>query len=174
VINKNYTELNSDLLEQFRIKDPTGDSLFELLFRLYKAGKNGRRIAEEKYQSEPYKNIFQRFWKEGKPDYRSLITILASSGCVGKNIYSENMTLPEMEQFIHSLDTILVNDEDRFIRYYRYAYEAIMTYLRFKNEGKTDKDIQRTMYDDLKSSDFNTLFDQICMIADGRESENNN
>ena len=66
--------------------------------------------------------------------------------------------------------TVLENTPEKFIRYYSYAYESILSYLRIKNAGKDEKDIQRTMYDDLRGSDFNTLYDQVCMTADGRET----
>jgi hypothetical protein len=169
VINKNYTELRNELLGQFRDRDPHGEMMFDLLFRLYQASETGRTVAEEKYQTESYRNLFQRFWKEGKPDYRALITILASCGCVRENIYNSNVTLQHLEAFVERVIDVLVNDRDRYVRHYGYAYEAIMTYLRVKNSGKSDKDIQRTMFDDLKTSDFTTLYDQICMISDGRE-----
>lgn len=169
VINKNYTELRSDLLEGFQKSDPQGEAMFELLFSLNKAAIEGRKVAENRYQGEAYRNIFQRFWKEGKPDYRSLITILAACGCVRRNIYEGNITITQLEVFIDNLRDELANEEGKFVRYYCYAYEAIMSFLRITNAGKTDKDIHRTMYDDLKVSDFNTLYDQICIVADGRE-----
>src|SRR5215211_1296412 len=98
-----------------------------------------------------------------------MITILASCGCVRQNIYDASVTLQHLESFVEQVIDVLIKDRDRYIRHYGYAYEAIMTYLRVKNSAKSDKDIQRTMFDDLRTSDFNTLYDTICMISDGRE-----
>jgi hypothetical protein len=131
----------------------------------------GQTEAERRYQSESYRNIFQRFWKEGKPDYRALITILASCGCVKINVYETHRSQTGMEEFIDSLNSIITNDHEKFVRHYCYAYEAIMAFLRSTNQERTDQEMQKKMFDDLRSSNFDALYDLICMFADGRESD---
>lgn len=170
VINKNYTELRSDLLEEFQKHDPKGELIFGLLVALALGANEGRTATEARYKGGKNAEMFQRFWKENKPDYRSLITILAACGSVRMNIYEDSITVGHLERFLSELQKLLNTERDRFVRYYGWAYEAIASYLRITNNGKTMIDIQRTMYDDLKSSDFLVLYDEICMTADDREA----
>ncbi len=72
--------------------------------------------------------------------------------------------------FLDKLRSVIENDRARFIRYYRYAFETIANYLLTINSAKEEKEILRTMYDDIRSAHFNTLYKHISIMADGREN----
>jgi len=144
-VSANFTELRSDLLGALETQELESEETFNTLFKLYSAAQEGREVTERTYKDESYKNIFQRFWKENKPNYRSLLTILAACGCTNTNIY----------------------DKAEFVRYYQYAFEA--TAHRLMSSGKDENETLRTMYDGLRGAGFDNLYKQLRLIADGRE-----
>lgn len=168
VISTNYTELRSDLLERLQHTDPAGEQTLVFLFRLFSVAREGKEVAERKYLD---KQVYARFWNDNKPDYRSLLTLLAACGCVKMNIYKVYNQFNIIEVFLGELDSILTNDKDRFIRYYCYAYEAIVSYLNSKRAGESAVEKQRYMYDDLRGAPFEALYDNIRMVAGFREDE---
>lgn len=175
IFNKAYNVLRDDALIKLQEKDPYGEDILELLFQLYKSSADGRDKAEETFQNETDKTIFQRFLKEDKADYRSLTAILAACGAVNSNIYSKTNTNSKssyetIQKFKDDVLFLLLNDPQKFIRYYCYAYEAILTYISHKSEGKEIQEIQRRMQDELRNADITTLYNDICRI--GTRSEN--
>ena len=164
VVSANYTELRSDLLGALETQELESEETFNTLFKLYKVGQEGREVAESTYKDESYKNIFQRFWRENKPNYRSLLTILAACGCTNTNIYDKAVNF---SNFLHDLVVIIDNDKDKFVRYYQYAFEA--TAHRLMSSGKDENETLRTMYDGLRGAGFDNLYKQLRLIADGRE-----
>ncbi len=164
VINMNYTEVRRDLLAQLQERDPTGEQTLLLLFRLFLTAQEGKARAEQIYQDE-YSKVYERFWKDNKADYRSLLTLLAACGCVRLNIYKNPHSENIVNEFLDRLNEALTNNAEGFLRYYCYAFEAVVTFLNTKRAGESSVEKQRYMYDDLRSAPFETLYSQLLMTA---------
>lgn len=169
VFNAIYTELRSELLEAIQSQTILREDTFRALFDLYKVSKKGMEAVGKTYVNLTYKSIFQRFWKENKPNYRAILIILAISGCIEATIYDKNV---DLRTFIKKVRFTLDNNEEKFIRYYKYSFEAVALHLMHAN--KEDYEIFKTMYDDLKGAKFDGLYRQLRLLADGREKEENN
>lgn len=167
VVSANYTELRSDLLGALETQELESEETFNTLFKLYKVAQDGRVVAERTYKDGSYRNIFQRFWRENKPNYRSLLTILAACGCTNTNIYDKSVNF---KHFLRDLSTIIDGDKDKFVRYYQYAFEA--TAHRLMSSGKDENETLRTMYDGLRGASFDNLYKQLRLIADRCEPHN--
>jgi len=173
VIVTNYTELRTDILKYLQVQTfDQADQLervFDILFKLYKSGQTGQKLAVDKYNDSSYKDAFQRFWKVNRSNYRTMLTILAACGCVRDNIYSGKLTFERMSEFLSKLDTVLDNESDRFTRYYGYAFQVIA--MEVIGSKRDEADIPRFMYEQLKSSNFDSLYMKICVTADGVEAK---
>lgn len=167
VVSANYTELRSDLLGELETQELDSEETFNTLFKLYKVAQEGRDVAEKTYKDGSYKNIFQRFWRENKPNYRSLLTILAACGCTNTNIYDK---VVNFKHFLHDLSAIIDGNKDKFVRYYQYAFEA--TAHRLMSSEKDENETLRTMYDGLRGAGFDNLYKQLRLIADRCEPRN--
>jgi hypothetical protein len=167
VINMNYTEVRREFLNQLQGRDPSGDETLLLLFRLFAIGKEGKEEAERTYQDE-YSKVYERFWKDDKADYRSVLTVLAACGAVRMNIYKPD-NQPAMSIFFDKLDALITNDREKYIRFYCYAYEAVVTYLSNKRQTDETTEKQRYMYDDLRTAPFDIPYNNMCMISERSE-----
>jgi AIPR protein len=169
VISINYTELRYNLLRDFASEPSRSDTTFEVLFMLYKAAQKARKLAEEKYNDSSYKRMFQRFWKENKSNYRTMLTILAACGCVRNNIYSKDklISIYDIDKFLSNVQSILQNDEDIFVRYYRYAFQSIA--MPILQVAKTPEEIVQSMNESLKRTVFDNLYAALCVTADTSE-----
>jgi len=74
-----------------------------------------------------------------------------------------------MSEFLSKLDTVLDNESDRFTRYYGYAFQVIA--MEVIGSKRDEADIPRFMYEQLKSSNFDSLYMKICVTADGVEAK---
>jgi hypothetical protein len=164
VFNTNYTELRNDLLEYLQSQKLDSEETFNILFNLYLSSQDGKEATEKNYKSSSYKSIFQRFWKEYKPNYRAFLTILAACGCTNTNIYDKSVSFGD---FLRDIRIILENENDKFVRYYQYAFEAVAH--RIMSSDKDENEILRTMYDTLRTVNFNNLYKQLRLVADGHE-----
>jgi hypothetical protein len=170
IINLNFTEIRKELLRQLAERDPSGEDTLELLFRLYRAAIEGQARAANLYQDEESKT-YKRFWKDDKADYRSVLTLLAACGAVGTNIYTQGASQYTIDTFLQTLDNLLTNDKDRYLRYYCYAFEAVVTYLSARRPGASSEERQRYMYDDLRTAPFDTLYSALRRTAAFREND---
>jgi hypothetical protein len=161
IVNTNYTELRNDLLEAIQVDTNLREETFYTLFELYKTSLIGREQVEDVYSDDSYKNIFQRFWKDNKPNYRSLLTILAACVCVNTNIYDKSVSLRD---FLNKLTSSLEGNKNDYISYYMYTFEMVANSLI--DLDKDENDILRTMYDNLKRAKFDNLFKKVRLIAD--------
>lgn len=164
VFNTNYTELRDDLLECLQSQKLDSEETFNILFNLYLFSQDGKEATEKNYKSSTYKSIFQRFWKEYKPNYRAFLTILAACGCTNTNIYDKSVNFSD---FLYNVRIILENESEKFVRYYQYAFEAVAH--RIMSSDKDESEILRTMYDTLRTVNFNNLYKQLRLVADGHE-----
>jgi hypothetical protein len=163
IINANYTDLRSDLLETFNIQEPP----FETLFMLCGATREGKDRTNLVYSHDLIRDAFQRFWKEGKSNYRSVLAILAACGCVNINIYRDQIGISGINEFLEAIRQVLENDRERFIRYYCYAFESVA--LEVIGSNRDIPDMLRAMYDVLRGTSFDNLFLKLQVIASGRE-----
>lgn len=164
----NYTELRDKLIERFQKEDPLGTALFELLFTLQQAMKNGIEYAEKRYIGNAYAEKFKRFYRDDSPNYRCFVAILALSSSVGINI-SEPISDPESEyQRMNEVVTIgrsvLQNTPDLYERFFVLGVKVWMN--EVMSVDAEEATIQRDMSLLTKRANFVNLYRKLCMEAD--------
>jgi hypothetical protein len=173
VIATNYTELRSDILKDLQsdgyAQEDKFDTVFDVLFKLYESSQLGQEAVMNKYNDRSYKDVFQRFWKVNKSNYRSILAILAACGSIRMNIYDGSVTLDRMGIFLDQLRALLENDRDRFVRYYQYAFQVIA--MEVIGSKRDETEMLRFMYDQLRHSNFDGLYMKVCVVADGVETK---
>ncbi len=169
-IEANYTELRTDIIEEFYKHDPSGENTFDILFEIHRIVEKAADKIQQSFQGKDYVQLFQRFWKDDKPNYRAFLAILAACGCVRNNIYAKKgaATFDEMRAFLDAVSTIIDTDPDLFIKYFRYSFLVVALDLM-----KPDADravILQGMYRTTKESKFDNLYGRLCLLIDNQET----
>ena len=71
-IATNYTEIRTDIIEQFYKEDPNGENTFDVLFRIHRVTEEAAQKIQELSRDES-EDLFQRFWKDDTPNYRAFL-----------------------------------------------------------------------------------------------------
>jgi hypothetical protein len=162
----NYTELRTDIIEKFYEEDPDGEKTFDTLFKIHQVAQQGNQEIQEVFQSPTYADLFQRFWKDDKPNYRSFLAILAACGCAGKNIYAkdEELSYEDMVEFLEKVRYSLAEQPDVFVRYYRHAFKAVAVEVIKQDLDRSE--MLQTMYTSMRSARFDNLYKLLCVFVD--------
>jgi len=168
-IEANYTELRTDIIEEFYKRDPTGENTFDMLFGIHQIVEKAAEKIQQSFKGD-YVHLFQRFWKDDKPNYRAFLAILAACGCVRNNIYAKKgaSTFDDMSAFLEAVNTVIETEPDLFIKYFRFSFLSVALDLM-----KLDADrvvILQSMYKTTKESKFDNLYGRLCLLVDNQET----
>jgi hypothetical protein len=169
IISKAYVNLKDQILIDFINNDPHGYKTFEILLKLSLCIDSAKESMENIYSDNSYKSLFERFWKEDKPDYRAFMAILAICGCLRKNLYEDAQVYNSVSLFLKEIDLAIDSEKNKILRYYKYAFEALALYLNVQSESRGDSQ-KLDLFEDVRRAKFGTLYRHVCMIADGREA----
>ncbi len=168
-IDVDYREVYSDLLEDVWNSDPDGITTLETLFmiqqtsdkalkRLEKGQKSSQN--EEDEGEEKLFRVFQRFGKDAGSSYRSYLSVLACCSAVKCDLYrSENRKSEDMLIFFKQVRSLILNEEENFIVYYKYSFIALIYELI--NSEDDIENILKEMYSKMRKAKFSNLFNQV-------------
>jgi AIPR protein len=112
IIDANYTEIRDDLLKTIQGQQLGSEDVFYAIFELYLVASEAAEIVKEmqKEEDDPSEyesdgNLFQRFWNDNKPYYRSFLAILAACEFVNTNIYADKTNTDDFKAFLSRLRT---------------------------------------------------------------------
>jgi len=129
VLSVNYTEINMDVVDRlFSESKEDRETAYEILFSINQITQKGAREVEEALQDNAeLLDLFQRFWKENKPNYRAFLAILAACGCAKTDIYSKpgRPTYEDMMDFLRRVQTVVDQRPKVFLRYYQLAFTSV-------------------------------------------------
>lgn len=167
ILNRNYTEVRADVIKSlFQEGNIDRDFVFDVIFKLHQANLDAAKHAEESLREEDNLSyLFQRFWKQNKTDYRAYIAILASCGCLNKDIFSgkEKPTYEEIMSFLHDLDAVLDDDPSKLHKYYQLAFTVIA--LDAIEDDKDDDEFLRYLHQKLNRAKFSNLVKKLKLLA---------
>jgi hypothetical protein len=176
IIDANYTEIRDDLLKTIQGQQPGSEDVFYAIFELYLVASEAAELVKDmqKEEDEPSENesdgnLFQRFWNDNKPYYRSFLAILAACEFINTNIYADKIKADEFKAFLLRLRAALKNDKEQFIRYYQYAFDVVV--MQVVNTEKEEREIKQRMYDWFKRVNFDTLFTLVHRSINSREKQ---
>ncbi len=169
-IEANYTELRTDIIEEFYKHDPGGENTFDILFGIHQAVEKAADKIQQSFHGKDYVPLFKRFWNDDKPNYRAFLAILAACGCVRNNIYAKKgaLTFEEMSTFLDTVSTVVTANPDLFVRYFRYSFLAVALDLMKPDADRTV--ILQGMYRTTKESKFDNLYGRLCLLVDNQET----
>jgi hypothetical protein len=118
-ISANYTDLRYGLLDQFlEQRNASNDSILNLVIEVESRSSTvSDRISEK--LSEAFADLFKRFLQKGS--YRAFLTITAACVLTGKNIYTDDVQLADLEAFLETVN----GNEDEFLAAYRSAFMTL-------------------------------------------------
>jgi AIPR protein len=175
IIDANYTEIRDDLLKTIQGQEETRGDVFYAIFELYIASSKAAEIVreiqreDELAEDESEVNIFQRFWNDNKPYYRSFLAILTACEFINTNIYGDKIRSDDFREFLMQLRTELKSDRERFIRYYQYTFDVVA--MQVVNTEKEEREVKQRMYDWFKRVNFDTLFQTCRRTINSRERQ---
>lgn len=175
IIDANYTEIRDDLLKTIQGQEETRGDVFYAIFELYLASSKAAEIVRELQiddelgEEESEGNLFQRFWNDNKPYYRSFLAILAACEFINTNIYAERIKADDFKDFLLRLQIALKTDRERFIRYYQYTFDVVA--MQVVNTEKEEREVKQRMYDWFKRVNFDTLFQSCHRSINSRERQ---
>jgi hypothetical protein len=169
-IEANYTELRTDIIEEFYKRDPSGENTFDILFGIHQAVEKAAEKIQKSFQGKDYVPLFKRFWNDDKPNYRAFLAILAACGCVRNNIYAKkgSATFEEISFFLDAVSTVIATDPNLFVKYFRYSFLAVALDLMKPDIDRTV--ILQGMYRTTKESKFDNLYGRLCLLIDNQET----
>ena len=165
-IDPDYSQLRIDIIERLYAADPKGEKTFNILFKVQALIHEAAQKTQATFRGKEYASAFQRFWKDAKPNYRAFLAILTICGCLRQNIYDKNYGLDysKMMAFIKSLEKMVNEHSETFVRYYRLAFRTVASQI-IKDE--TDRAITlKKLYQQMHRAKFSQLYLQICINAD--------
>jgi hypothetical protein len=173
-IEINYADLRTDVLQEYG-SDSNKDNVLYMLFVINENTCKSAEKVKEAYQKAAERmskkqgrektvtisDLFQRFWNDNvkkAPNYRAFLTILAACGCAGENIYGNHneITYQNILDFLKKVATIIENEPEVFVRYYRKAFMSLAVKLIDPDSG-IDKILQM-MHANIKSAKFDNLY----------------
>jgi hypothetical protein len=113
IIDANYTEIRDDLLKTIQGQEETRADIFYAIFELYIASRSAAEIVKEMQkddelgEDESDANLFQRFWNDNKPYYRSFLAILTACEFINTNIYADRIRADDFKDFLSRLQAAL-------------------------------------------------------------------
>jgi hypothetical protein len=168
-INNNYTKLRTGLIEEFYSFDPTGENVFDILFKLHRVTQKAAVLVETMQRRENIKSLFNRFWQDSKPQYRALLAIVAACGCLQEEVmYSSNedITYTQMQDFLTKLGSMIDNKPQLFFRYYSHAFTSVALQVITSDKQKTVSEMLQVLHNDIKRTSFEKLYMGMCLAAD--------
>lgn len=164
-IDNNYTKLKNHIVRQIFEDTDDKEKTFDILFNIHRITQEPAKVIQNLPQDSEDADLFQRFWKDDKPNYRVFLAILAACGCVHKNIYDNNanLTYQTMTEFLDKVNSVIDTNPEVFTRYYRNAF-LVVSFDVEKPDTAADK-IVHTMYRSIEGSDFRNLYSRLRRMA---------
>ncbi|HEX8163662.1 MAG TPA: AIPR family protein [Pyrinomonadaceae bacterium] len=164
-IDNNYTKLKNHIVRQIFEDSEDKEKTFDVLFSIHRITQESASEIQNLPQDSEDADLFQRFWKDDKPNYRVFLAILAACGCVHRNIYDNNanVTYQAMMDFLDEVRSVIETHPEIFTRYYRNAF-LVVSFEVEKPDAATDK-IVHTMYRSIEGSDFRNLYSRLRRMA---------
>lgn len=159
----NYSELKSELLRSLQEYD-NKDSFYEKLFRIHIAVKKGAANQDDLIRNSDVGELFQRFWKEDKSDYRSYISLVALAYLAGDDKYFPANKFSDLVNFIDVVLNKIDQDKVAIQKAFSYAFKAIAFQVVQKHQSKNEQ--QQAMFSEIKNSSFSNLLTRARLIAD--------
>lgn len=167
VLSVNYTEVNIAVVDQlFAEANPDKESVQEILFRMNQLTQDSARQVEHDLRDDKaLLDLFQRFWKENKPNYRVFLTVLAACGCTKTDVYSKagRPTYEDMMDFLAAVQTVLDQKPEVFLRYFQLAFTSVA--LDAIRGNQTREETLQQMKAIIESSNFGNLFLKLRTLA---------
>lgn len=176
IIDANYTEIRDDLLKTIQGPEETRGDVFYAIFELYDVSREAAKLLAEIQseeddlgENESDGNLFQRFWNDNKPYYRSFLAILTACAFVNINIYAEKIKADEFREFLARLQAALKSDKERFIRCYNYTFDVVAA--QVVNTEKEEREVKQRMSEWIKRVNFDTLYKLVRQTVNSRERQ---
>lgn len=167
VFASNYTELIYDLINSLYQTPSCENDIFEMLFSMQGLAQVGLKQAQEIFKNPAYSGKFDRLYKQESLPYRCFISILALCGAAGVNIAERNDDLSaensRVRKFLSTAQSIFTNEPEQFIKYYKLAVKIWMLDMITDDD---DAKVRRDMYIESKRSNFNVMYQKLCIEAD--------
>lgn len=158
----NYSELRQDLLGA--LQEHSGrDAFYEKLFRIHIAAKTGAVNQFSAVDGTDIGDLFQRFWKEEKANYRSYIALLALTYLGGQKVTLPVGNFSDLVSFIDVVLHAIESDPSALQKAYSYAFKAIALLVLQKHQDK--KEQLQAMFGEIQSAKFSNLLTQTRIIA---------
>lgn len=166
IIDPDYNQLRTDLIDRIYEEDPRGEKLFSTLFSIQALIQKAAEEVQTIFQGKEYSDLFKRFWEEAKPNYRAFLAILAMCGCVRNNIYQDSgkLTFESISIFLEKVTEIVERSPNVYIRYFRHSFKTVASQLI--SQGNSKEVTLQNMYRSMHRAQFSPLFLQVCMNAD--------
>jgi hypothetical protein len=158
----NYSELRQDLLASLQIFEEK-DAFYEKLFRIQLETRKGAAKQFEAIDGTNIGELFQRFWKEEKANYRSYISLLALAYIAGDDVGLPISNFKEMTIFIDSVLRRIDTNSDALQNAYSYAFKAIALLVLHKHQDKQEQ--LQAMFREIQNAKFENLLNQVKLIA---------
>ncbi|WP_035984641.1 AIPR family protein [Leptolyngbya sp. KIOST-1] len=166
IINPDYNQLRTDLIDRIYAEDPRGEKLFSTLFSIQALIQRAAEEVQDIFRGKEYSDLFKRFWEEAKPNYRAFLAILAMCGCVRSNIYQDSgkLDFESISIFLERVTEVVDGSPDVYIRYFRHSFKTVASHLI--SQGNSKEVTLQNMYRSMHRAQFSPLFLQVCMNAD--------
>lgn len=90
------------------------------------------------------------------PNYKAFLTILATSGLVGENIYKEKPTYQNLRSFLKKASNHIENDTEGYIQLFEDAFTSLV--IKVYDPKKDTKENIQNMYYYINRARFDGLY----------------
>jgi hypothetical protein len=158
----NYSELRQELLASLQ-EYSDRDAFYEKLFKIHISAKSGAANQYSSVDGTDIGDLFQRFWKEEKANYRSYIALLALTYLGGQKVALPVANFSDLVLFIDIVLSEIEKDATALQKAYSYAFKAIALLVLQKHQDK--KEQLQAMFGEIQNAKFSNLLTQTRVIA---------
>jgi hypothetical protein len=168
MFENNYTEVRTDILDVIHRKPEEEKEIYSTLFRVLEESRKANAECEQTFNGPEYSQLFNRFFNDSKPQYRSFLAVLTLCGTHRIDI-SERTSDPESEakrtlEFFDMTARLLDNEPEAFRKNFNSAFHILATSTL---EGKdSDEEISRKMHTRIKDTQFKNHYMKVLMDID--------
>lgn len=166
----NYNKLRLEALNEVE-QDTLIEYVMGVLFRLLLHTRQSAEATERRYGDETYSPLFERFFREENPKYRSFLAILAACAATGVSLDESSVAdLGEgvvVINFIRKLEALLIESSDIYRRTFELAFEVQATRILDASDDRTDTEIRAKMFADLEKRSFAASLRLLRLRMDG-------
>jgi hypothetical protein len=168
MFENNYTEVKTEVLDVIHRTPEQEKEIYSTLFRVLEETRKANAECERTFNGPEYSQLFNRFFNDSKPQYRSFLAVLTLCGAhridISERIPDAEADARRTLRFFEMTAQLLDNEPETFRKNFIGAFHMLATSTL---EGMdSEEEISRKMHARIKDTQFKNHYMKVLMDID--------